>query len=254
MKYRKFFLIVVMFLFFNLMTACSQADAGTPLPTKVPTDPPVVATPTKTEKPTSTPEPTATPNTAATQKYDEFNVLLEKINSDGYIPSTVGETVELDPFKEEWAQINYYDMWPYGMIDSDFVFKANFNWSTASAKSDDSGCGVVFGGQENGDYYVVFLTNSSTRFFMKRGANLYNVGKTSGAGVQKFDNPAEAEFVLAVSDQKAYILVDGVSTLYTLSVDQTARGGFGLSLLSGTNKDYGTRCEATDMLLWTNEK
>jgi hypothetical protein len=221
------------------------------VPTETATATLIPSTPTNTAKPTSTPKPSATPNVIATQKHDEFQALLGKIKNDGYISTTVGQTIELDPFKEEWAQINYYDMWSYGMIDSDFVFKAKFNWSTAPAKSDDSGCGVVFGGQENGDYYVVFLTNSSTRFFMKRGANLYKVGKTNGSGVKKFGNPAEAEFVLAVSDQKAYILVDGEPTIYTLSADQTSKGGFGLSLLSGTNKDYGTRCEATEMMLWT---
>ena len=79
--------------------------------------------------------------------------------------------------------------------------------------------------------------------------------KTSGTGVYDFDNPAEAEFAIAVHDQKAYVLVDGVPTLYTLSVDQTTNGYIGNSVLSGTNRDYGTRCEATEMLLWImNEK
>jgi hypothetical protein len=249
MKYQKFLPIIVLVLLFSLIAACSPA--ATSVPTETATASLIPSTPTNTAKPTSTPKPSATPNVVATQKYDEFQALLGKIKNDGYISTSAGQIIELDPFKEEWAQINYYDMWPYGMIDSDFVLKAKFNWSTAPAKSDDSGCGVVFGGQENGDYYVVFLTNSSTRFFMKRGANLYKVGKTNGSGVKKFANPAEAEFVLAVSDQKAYILVDGEPTIYTLSADQTSKGGFGLSLLSGTNKDYGTRCEATDMMLWT---
>ena len=249
MKHQKLSLLVFFVLLFNLVTACSPATVSAPTETATAT--PVPATPTKTSKPTSTPRPTATVDVAATQKYEGFDTLLKRIEDDGFLTITGGDSFELDPFKEEWAQINYYDIWPYGTIDSDFVFKAKFNWSTAIAKPDESGCGVIFGGQENGDYYGVFLTNSSIRFFLKRGSNLYNVGKTSGSGVTNFENPAEAEFVLAVSNQKAYVLVDGESTLYTLSMDQTAKGVFGLSLLSGTNKDYGTRCEATDMMLWT---
>jgi hypothetical protein len=34
-------------------------------------------------------------------------------------------------------------------------------------------------------------------------------------------------------------------------LDQSTKGDFALSLLSGTNKDYGTRCEISDMILWT---
>jgi hypothetical protein len=249
MKYKKMVQVVVFVLLFNLVMACSPAVVSAP--TETPTVTPIPATPTKTPKPTSTPSPTATPNVAATQRYDEFNALLEKVNADGYISTTAGETLELDPFKESWAQINWFQWWNYGMTGSEFVLKSKFNWVTSSSMPEESGCGVIFGLQDNGDYYAVFLTNTRILFMMKRGANLYNVGKTKGPGAYKFDNPAEAEFVLAVSDQKAYIFVDGDPTLYTLSADQTSKGGFGLSLLSGTNKDYGTRCEATDMILWT---
>ncbi|CAG1011843.1 hypothetical protein ANAEL_04286 [Anaerolineales bacterium] len=249
MKYRKLFPLVIFALLFNLVAACSPAAVSAPTETATVT--PVPATPTKTPKPTATPKPSATPDIAATQKYDDFATLLEKSKNDGYISTTSGKITELEPFKEEWAQINWFQWWDYGTANSEFVLKATFDWSTSTSNPDESGCGVVFGLQENGDYYVVFLTNARVLFMLKRGSNLYNVGKTSGPGAYKFDNPAKAEFVLAVSDQKARVIVDGEPTLYTLSVDQTAAGGYGLSLLSGTNKDYGTRCEATDMMLWT---
>ena len=85
---------------------------------------------------------------------------------------------------------------------------------------------------------------------MGRGKNSYNVGKTSGSGKVNFDNPAEADFVLAVKGQSAYVSVNGEVTEYTLSADQTSAGTFAFSILSGTNKDYGTRCEMTNMIFW----
>jgi hypothetical protein len=40
---------------------------------------------------------------------------------------------------------------------------------------------------------------------------------------------------------------------YTLSQSQPLRGKLGLTVLSGTNKDYGTRCEMTDLHAWIPE-
>jgi hypothetical protein len=208
-------------------------------------------TPTKTVRPTDTPEPTATPDVAATQQYEEFSTLLQSYEELGYVNTTDGDTFEIDPFREEWAQIGWYRWWSFDEDISDFVFNARFSWSTASPTPDESGCGFVFGIQENGDHYSVFLDKSRILFLMKRGSYNYLVGKTRGPGRTDFGNPAEADFVLAVKGQSAYVSVDGEVTEYTLSMDQTSAGDYGLTLLSGTNSDYGTRCEMTDMMMWT---
>ena len=130
------------------------------------------------------------------------------------------------------------------------MFKAHFKWSTASSTPDLSGCGVVFGIQENEDYYAVFLDRSRILFLMKRGEGIYEVGKTRGSGRVNFGNPAEADFAIAVRDKSAFVSVNNEVTEYTLSKDQTTEGYFAATLLSGTNRDYGTRCEMTDMILW----
>jgi hypothetical protein len=49
----------------------------------------------------------------------------------------------------------------------------------------------------------------------------------------------------------SYVLVDGeLIGEYTLSQSRPLEGNVGLTLLSGTNKDYGTRCEMTNLHLW----
>jgi hypothetical protein len=135
-------------------------------------------------------------------------------------------------------------------VMSDFVFKGKLAWSSASNTPETSGCGIIFGLQENNDHYGVFIDKGRIQFLMGRGPNVYNVGKTSGSGRLSYGNPAEAEVIIAVKDQIANVSVDGDITKYTLSADQTSRGTFALSILSGTNKDYGTHCEMTDMMLW----
>lgn len=237
--------------------ACSMVAPAPATPTSLPTVPPPTDTPvpspvpTNIPKPTSTPRPTATPDVAATQRVDEFQSLLQSFQEAGYIETNEGKITELPPFKEEWAQLGWYQWWPYETVSSDFVFKAHFNWSTAIATSDESGCGFIFGIQENKDHYAVFLDKARILFLMARGSKVYLVGKTRGSGRANFGNPAEADFAVAVKGQSAYVSVNGDVTEYTLSADQSSRGQYGATLLSGTNKDYGTRCEMTDVMFWT---
>ena len=235
--------------------ACSAIAPATATPTvPPPTGTPLPSpTPTQTPKPTSTPNPTATPDVAATQRVDEFQSLLQTLKESGYIDTSEGKIVELSPFDEEWAQLGWYRWWPYDNASSDFVFKARFKWSTALDTSDESGCGFIFGIQENDDHYAVFLDKSRILFLMARGSYVYSVGKTRGSGRTNFGNPAEADFAVAVRDKSAFVSVNGDVTEYTLSADQTSQGGFGATLLSGTNKDYGTRCEMTDVMFWTQK-
>ena len=234
--------------------ACSPFALGEPTETPEPTEPPATDTPlpkpTNTTRPTETLEPTPTPNLAATQKVDEFYSVLQAFEEKGYIESTDGDISELNSFDQEWAQIGWYRWWEYNDTISNFLIKAYFKWSTASATPDVSGCGFVFGLQGNGDHYSVFLDKSRILFMMKRGSKNYLVGKTRGSGRADFGNPAEADFAIAVIDQKAYVSVDGEFTEYTLSEDQTTTGHYGQTVLSGTNSDYGTRCEMTDVMLW----
>jgi len=230
--------------------ASALTHAAMPTDTPVPTDTP---TPTNTLVPTRTPTPTKTPNLALTKQAEALLTVLQDFEDKGYITTTQGNVHELEPFKEEWAQIDWFQWWTQDIDEKDFVFKSHFNWISASYTPEDSGCGIVFGLQENRDFYAVFLTSSRILFMMKRGERVYEVGKTSGSGRVKYDNPAEADFVIAVNDQKAYVSADGDVTVYTLSADQTTEGQLAFSLLSGTNKDYGTRCEMTDSIIWTPE-
>ena len=234
------------------IVACSvgaPAPTATPLPTNTPVPP--TDTPLPTATPTDVPTPTATPNVAATQKAEEFLSLLTLFKDKGYIDTTTGESTALDDFQQDWAQLGWYKWWTYDGQYENFVFSAHFKWSTANATPEVSGCGVIFGLQENNDHYAVFLDKGQIKFLMGRGSYVYNVGKTRGPGRTNFGNPAEADFAVIVKGQTAFVSVDGEVTTYTLSADQTSAGTFGLTVLSGTNRDYGTHCEMTNIVLWT---
>ncbi len=240
---------------YALALASLACSIGTPAPTATPLPPPAptdTATPIPpTDTPTITPSPTATPDIAATQRAEEFQSMLQSFADDGYIETTEGESVTFDDFKQDWAQLGWYKWWPQKGEYANFVFKAHVKWSTASSTPEISGCGIIFGLQDNDDHYAVILDKSRILFLMKRGQYSYSVGKTRGPGRTNFGNPAEAEFAVIVKGQTAYVSVDGEVTTYTLSADQTSAGEFAFTVLSGTNKDYGTRCEMKEIILWS---
>jgi hypothetical protein len=243
------FLIAV----FVLVAAACGAPAPAPTPAATATQAPPTSTATPLPTSTSTPVPTSTPNLAATQAMEERQAVLQKYVDAGYIDSTGGKFEELNDFQEEWPQLHWYQWWPIhsaGREYGDLVFQGHFKWSTAMRTSDPSGCGIVFGVQPNDDHYAVFIDQARIAFFMNRGNQVYQVGKTSGFGRLNIGEPFEADVTVIIKGVTSYVLVDGQPTKYTLSADQSSSGEFAYSLLSGTNRDFGTRCDITNAYIW----
>ncbi len=234
-----------------ILTTLACGAAQTSNATQAPTD--TAEAPTATVMPTRTPAPTSTPDAAATQQYDEFYSTVKEYHDQGYISTLEGDYVVLDDFSESWPQIGWYQWWPQDRTITNFVFGAHFSWETASSTPDISGCGVIFGLQSNSSHYAVFLDKSRVLFLRADAASkgAREVGKTKGKGRVSFSNPAEADFSLAVSDKHAYVYVNKEFIgEYTLSADASTEGDFAFTLLSGTNKDFGTKCEMTNAKLW----
>ena len=234
-----------------LSLACGNAQ---PVPTSTPE--PTTATtaiPTNTPRPSPTPSPTQTPNLAATQRTEGLNAEVQAYFDKGYLTTTDGSFRELEDFSYDWAQLGWYNWLPLGESASDFFLSGHFKWDSAFRNSDISGCGFIFALQENNDHYAVFLDRSKVFFLITDHALGYSrpVGTTRGTGRVKFDYPAEADFTLIVKGNFAYVLVDGeVVGEYTLAQSRSMQGNLGLTVLSGTNRDYGTHCEMTDLHLW----
>lgn len=241
-----------------LASACSTF-APTPAPTNTP-QPTATQTlvPTTTLTPTRTPRPTATPNLAATQKAEEYQAEVQSYFDRGYLETTDGSFRKYPDFKYEWAQLKWYQRFPLGgNTFSDFSFSAHFKWASAYRSADVSGCGVAFAVQPNDDHYAVFL-DRSTVLFAKTDYYYQPFNPTRGTGRVNFDNPfdkpVEADFTLIVKDAYAYVLVDDeLVGEYTLAQSRSLRGQIDLAMISGTNKDFGTRCEMTDIHIFVPE-
>ena len=252
-------LMSFMFVLILVSLACATVQAtptstSTPEPTATATSTP---TATKTVRPSPTPRPTQTPNLAATERVEELNAEVQAYFEKGYLATTDGRFRELEDFSYDWAQLGWYNWLPLRDSASDFFLSGHFKWDSAFKNSDISGCGFIFGLQPNKDHYAVFLDRLKVYFLITDHTLGFSkpVSPTRGTGTVKFDYPAEADFTLIVKDAYAYILVDQeVVAEYTLAQSRSAKGGIGLTVLSGTNRDYGTRCEMTNLHLWMPEE
>lgn len=239
--------------------ACAVSpSAAVPTNTAEPTATETITpTATQTLRPSPTPRPTQTPNFAVTQRAEDRNAEVQNYFEKGYISTPDGTLRELDDFSYDWAQLGWYRPFLLEEEVEDFFLSAHFKWDSAFKNSDTSGCGFIFGVQPNNDHYAVFLDRQKILFLITdHGVGFSKpVSPTRGTGTVKFDYPAEADFTLVVKDAYAYVLVNGeVVGEYTLAQSRSPEGGVGVTVLSGTNRDFGTHCEMTDLHLWTPEK
>jgi len=243
-----------------ISSACSNFAPPSPTPTNTP-KPTSTATPTaiptKTSTPTRTPSPTPTPDIAATQKYEGFNKEIQSYVDRGFLTSTEGNIEEVDDFSYDWAQLGWYRWLPMNYEVTDFSMSAHFSWMSAYKNADESGCGFAFAIQPDNSHYAVFLDRGKIIFLdadHSYGNYALPVGRTRGSGRVKFGNPAQADFTLIVKGNSAYVLVnDELVGEYSLAKSRILTGDVGLTVLSGTNKDYGTRCEMTNIHLFKPE-
>jgi len=183
---------------------------------------------------------------------DALLAQVQKYKEEGHIPTTDGELIKFDDFKQTFSQLGYYQAYPTDLELENFVFAGHLKWSTATATDDTSACGILFGGQPDSSDYAVFLDKSRVYFSSSTATTNFELGKTSGTGRISFGNPAEADFSLVVYQTHAYVYVDGEFIgEYTLSSSKPLKGVFGYGIISGTNKDYGTSCEITNAAVWS---
>jgi len=238
--------------------ACSvgaPAPTATPIPTNTPLPP--TDTPVPTAVPTDTPLPTKTPNLAATQAVEDAMAHVQNYVENGYLPDQNGSLFALDDYSREMAKINYLD---FGFAGIKNLMKNFAVWGHVKLESaklvhypEYSGCGFSFRfNPDNSDGYTAYVTNEMVLLTYCRLHRCGQIGKTTGSGKLSLSNPDEVDMELIVYDTKAYVLVDGEFIGgYTLFSDKMLDPGLLLySIVSGTNKDYGTRCEITDAHLW----
>jgi hypothetical protein len=223
-------------------------------------------TPTITPTPTQTPTPTITPNLVATQQYEAFSVLVQQIFDDGHISTTNGTYKKLDDFSQEYSSKFGYNWTNTGTYAKDFIVRADFNWSVADQKN-YSGCGYVFREKSDKFYYLialdaldgVLLSYTREGYDPLWGTDVYNYSIAASRRTKLPDmgpNPYQATFTLIVEDLKAFTYINDIYySEYDLQSNWlTEEGPLAFMILTGSDKDYGTRCQITDAGIWIIHK
>jgi len=122
---------------------------------------------------------------------------------------------------------------------------------------DYAGCGFAFRyNPEKGDWYTAMVAKDRVLVDYCRAPYCSEVGTTRGTGRLGYTGDFEADVALIVDETDVHVLVEGQPIgEYTLSADHTTDPGYILyAVWSGTNKDYGTRCEYSKVGLWVSQK
>jgi len=271
-KYFYFFFCLIFILITTNLLGCNsiqQMIAGTPTPTPTLTHTPTLTptlTPTVTPSPTQTPTPTITPNLTATEQYNQFLAIVQTIYDAGQISTLDGTYKKLDDFSDEYATNFGYRWSKTGIGAKDFIIRANFDWSIAHQKN-YSGCGYVFREKSDEFYYMmaldaldgVLLSYTKEGSDALWGTSVYNYSISGSRKTKLPDmgpNPYQVTFTLVVNDLKAYTYINDIyySEFELQKNWLTETGPLSFLILTGSDIDFGTKCDITNAEAWIINK
>jgi len=243
-------LLLIIAVGFNLQACGSIQEMikGTPTPTLTLTytptlTPTITLTPTMTPIPTSTLTPTATPDFIATQKTEEFSEIARVYFDETILESVYGEYYSLEDSFQNLAEVGYYQWETYELGIRNFIIRTNVRLSTANKPSNSTGCGIMF--RTVGDF-------TEHIFVQQDGYVYYGAGDTyfNSRYYGKINNPAEFELVLVVNEEAYQVYIDGKKALVGDSILDPSKGGIGFAVQSGSNEDFGSNCNFSNIDLW----
>jgi hypothetical protein len=176
-----------------------------------------------------------------------FSEKLQVAYDDDVLPTMEGTYHRLEDFDESIAKTNRFYWWDTGYAPENFVIRVDAYWDTASEITnwDRSGCAFVFGIEDEDNYNFTWLG-------LDGFVNLQRVVKDDWQWIAKRQNgklsipEGEAEIMMVVFDKRITIYINGEKELSEFDPFYTA-GDLALSVYSGTNKGFGTRCKMTNI-------
>lgn len=195
-------------------------------------------------------EQTAEVETQATAQAQGMAGTVQSLVDEGVLNDPSGTYYWMEDFNETWAQLGWYQWWSTGLAPTDFVIRAHTEWESASRVANwfESGCGFVFREADEKNHYMIFLALDG---------NVYLKGYVDGV-YREFGKEyyGKVEFVKGSAD--VMLVVEGDTITYYVNGEKVLQrenkelknGNLALTLMSGTNKDYGTRCRMSDIEIW----
>jgi hypothetical protein len=183
----------------------------------------------------------------------EMSTMVQRLYDEGVIQTLSGTYHPVPNYEDSWNQVDWY-RWTYVEYPAaNFVIRAKASWETTSwgAMSQNSGCGFVFreSGPEN--HYLMYLGISGRVYFYRtRDGKMEYIGNSIYYPVEA--PSGEAEIMLVAVGNRFFFYVNG-DYLYDPRDGYFQEGKLGLTVLTGTAQDFGTRCKMEDIGIWVVE-
>lgn len=196
--------------------------------------------------------PTIRPVVATrTARADEASGFIQSLFDGGFISTTEGRYLPEGSFSDAEAKINYF-FWTYADNSPDnFVFRSDIEWQSASDVANwfNSGCGIVFREDGRGDdFYVVFLTLDGYVELLSWAND--NRQSLAYKYYDRLELPnGEAELMVTAEGDHLQVFVNS-KLVVDVTDSKHTDGRFAYTVVSGTNKGFGTRCLFENTLLW----
>jgi hypothetical protein len=218
-------------------------------PTAVPTLIPTIQ-PTETLIP-----PTETP--------DPFDVIHERIadyhsnDLDDLVDQfSSGKYYTLDDYSNNGAKAKSLYRFPYDISPIEFLAITDVSWEhpTTNINKSTAGCGYSFYDDEDAGqiYYVLFTLDNYARLTQVRNNYWDGIAHVKDNSLNLASPNGSAQIMLVILENRVVFAVNG-KIMIDQTVDWQSKGKFGYSLLSGTYKDYGTRCYYKNTVLLVNK-
>jgi hypothetical protein len=194
-------------------------------------------------------ELTATVASATAQSQSMFD-RVQELYDQGYLGDTGGTYHRVPDFDESWAQLNWYQWWPTGFQPTNFVLRTDVTWESASETADwwNSGCGFVFRIEDENNHYFAYLALDGRFYFVRRVND--RPGILASPYVARPDLPIGKATIEMIAEGSWFtFFVDGAK-VHSRQDTALPEGELALTLVSGTNKDFGTRCQMRNVELW----
>lgn len=182
----------------------------------------------------------------------EFDAFLQELRGQLLIPDAGGKITSYSSFEDSLTKMGYYEWFPFA-ASSNFVLSAHVDWLSASNAPNGavSGCGVVFGADAAANNHIMVSLRMDGYLYV---TGMKNYGRLSYAK-NFISNPSmmgSADIRVVLNDARLTIYLNGqkVEPSYNVAV---IGPDIGFAVLSGTNKDFGTRCTWDDIFLYTWE-
>lgn len=191
----------------------------------------------------------------AQQTQQAEDAFWAKLVSDEAISSVDHKPVnEMFEFKETWAQRGWYQWWPFDSGITDFVISTHVDWESAQPASLGlGGCGFVFRVKDSDNHLVIYYDNSGGVQLGQSTINGYrNVAlswKNKDLVLDFKQTSGDADFVVAVEQNKITAFINGAKA-YLWKTEYKNKGDLAFTIVSGTNKDFGTSCTMSDTRYW----